>query len=87
MLCVQLIEKQPCQVPPEDVLVFAQQFDPAYRLPGQSSNLEQGENPAYRQPAQPIEKVKAERRETADQAKRKEKLKQKQKKKRRKRRK
>ena len=33
---LQVIEGQPCQVPLDDAMLFAEQFDPAYQLPGES---------------------------------------------------
>lgn len=31
-----MIEGQPCQVPLDDAMLFAEQFDPAYQLPGET---------------------------------------------------
>lgn len=74
---LQVIAKLPCQVPLDDARQFAEQFDPAYQLTGET---------VYPAP-QKSQQHKAHTAHTPDHSQRKEKLKHKEKKKRRKRRK
>lgn len=77
-----IIESEPCQVPLDDALQFAQQFDSCHVLPGQANYPE--ESP---QLVQPASKALLERGRGASQVRRKGKLKQKEQKKKRNRRK
>ena len=75
---LQVIQAQPCQVLLDSAMQFAEQFDPAYQLPGETVD------PTPRIDSQ---QLKAQLEHSADQSDRKERLKHKEKKKRKKRRK